>query len=584
MEERRANEEATSPAVPITARRRWLFALLAIALAWAAIEGGTLVLLAASGRSLSEISAARRLASDVADVADEEAIPMQLRRPGKPAELHPYFGVHSLPGGPNLPADAELARFGFPVNLRERLFYEPSPERVVVGIFGGSVASIAAVGGTGLETVLRSVHRFAGKEIVLLSFADGAFKQPQQWLILSYLLSLGTHLDVVVDLDGFNEMVLPERNRLQGLPPQYPWGWGEVAGGLEPGRLPIVGRLSLLRERRQRLAEIFSHPLLRFSPSAGVLWLALNRSMQARIESASSKLAGTNEEKAGSGPMGGPTSSRVPPRELADLWRDSSRLMAELCGARGIEFHHLLQPNQYFSDTKPLAAERAAGVFAERHPYAALAREGYAELLRAGRELRAAGAPFHDLSRLFATRSELLYGDSCCHLNFRGNLLLQRAIAEQLAGRPFAHPENLTDGGLALAGFDPVSYFDGEPSRGRPELASKVDGIVYWHRDAASRQRFLAEPDRYRPQLGGWCAFGLGMDARGDDLPPGRYPVDPEHWEIYDGRLYLFLRTKTFDTRELWRTDPARYIAAAQERWERLRHVPLDAEGRAPDG
>lgn len=86
---------------------------------------------------------------------------------------------------------------------------------------------------------------------------------------------------------------------------------------------------------------------------------------------------------------------------------------------------------------------------------------------------------------------------------------------------------------LALRGFDPVSYFTkGRPERGSPEFTASFDGATYWFNTAEHRALFVADPDRYAPQFGGWCAMSL---TRGEVVEP-----NPESWAIADGRLYVF--------------------------------------------
>jgi len=86
---------------------------------------------------------------------------------------------------------------------------------------------------------------------------------------------------------------------------------------------------------------------------------------------------------------------------------------------------------------------------------------------------------------------------------------------------------------LALKGHDPVSYFtSGRPEQGSPAFKATFDDAEYWFKDSHQRDLFVANPDRYAPQYGGFCAI---MVSRGGTIEP-----DPNAWSILEGKLYVF--------------------------------------------
>jgi hypothetical protein len=89
------------------------------------------------------------------------------------------------------------------------------------------------------------------------------------------------------------------------------------------------------------------------------------------------------------------------------------------------------------------------------------------------------------------------------------------------------------DASLAIKGYDPVAYFtDGKPVPGSPEFEYKWDDHTYRFASAAHRDMFKAEPVRYAPQFGNFCAMALSK---------GQIVVaNPENWLISDGKLYVF--------------------------------------------
>jgi lysophospholipase L1-like esterase len=106
--------------------------------------------------------------------------------------------------------------------------------------------------------------------------------------------------------------------------------------------------------------------------------------------------------------------------------------MHQLCAARGIPYHHFLQPNQYVPGSKPLTLEERTRFTRDDHPYRQAVLDGYPELRKAGEELRRSGVAFHDLTDLFADEERTVYGDDCCHLNAYGNRRLAEAVAAAL--------------------------------------------------------------------------------------------------------------------------------------------------------
>ena len=86
---------------------------------------------------------------------------------------------------------------------------------------------------------------------------------------------------------------------------------------------------------------------------------------------------------------------------------------------------------------------------------------------------------------------------------------------------------------LALKGYDPVAYFtDGRPVPGRPELAYDWDEHHYLFASPEHRKLFKADPARYAPQFGNFCAMAL---AKGQVVV-----ANPDNWLISEGKLYVF--------------------------------------------
>jgi YHS domain-containing protein len=132
------------------------------------------------------------------------------------------------------------------------------------------------------------------------------------------------------------------------------------------------------------------------------------------------------------------------------------------------------------------------------------------------------------------------------------------AIAPAMAGKPvntLGSPE-----GVAIRGYDPVAYFrEGGPRKGSAVHAVHHDGATWHFASAANRALFLADPERYMPAYGGFCAYGT---SRGYLVK-----IEPEAWSIVDGRLYL---NYDLGVRATWSKDTRAYLARSERNWPNL--------------
>jgi YHS domain-containing protein len=112
-------------------------------------------------------------------------------------------------------------------------------------------------------------------------------------------------------------------------------------------------------------------------------------------------------------------------------------------------------------------------------------------------------------------------------------------------------------GGFAINGYDPVAYFVvGQPVAGSADYSVKHAGATYLFSSAANRDRFVAEPERFAPQFGGFCAYGVsgGYKAK----------TDPQAFTVVNNRLYLNYNLKV---QEQWRADREALVQKAERLW-----------------
>jgi YHS domain-containing protein len=114
--------------------------------------------------------------------------------------------------------------------------------------------------------------------------------------------------------------------------------------------------------------------------------------------------------------------------------------------------------------------------------------------------------------------------------------------------------------GVAIKGYDPVAYFtERAPTRGKKAFSLRHGGVEWRFASAKNKASFAADPQKYMPAYGGYCAYGV---SRGYLVK-----IEPDAWSIRDGRLYLNYDRSVQRT---WSKNPARYIAAANKKWPRL--------------
>jgi YHS domain-containing protein len=114
--------------------------------------------------------------------------------------------------------------------------------------------------------------------------------------------------------------------------------------------------------------------------------------------------------------------------------------------------------------------------------------------------------------------------------------------------------------GLAIRGYDPVAYFrDGGPRLGKPEFSTRHGGATWRFASAEHKTLFEADPERYLPAYGGFCAYGT---SRGYLVK-----IEPDSWSIVEGRLYL---NYDLDVRKTWSAKTRTYIAQADAKWPSL--------------
>lgn len=134
-------------------------------------------------------------------------------------------------------------------------------------------------------------------------------------------------------------------------------------------------------------------------------------------------------------------------------------------------------------------------------------------------------------------------------------LLLFGAVAQ---ARPLVSG---ADKGAAIGGYDPVAYFTTDkPARGDPAITHEWNGATWQFASEANRALFVADPEKYAPQYGGYCAYAASLNRVAEG--------DAKRWQIVDGKLYL---NNNFIAHKLWQTDVSGNLEDSERNWDSVR-------------
>jgi YHS domain-containing protein len=118
-------------------------------------------------------------------------------------------------------------------------------------------------------------------------------------------------------------------------------------------------------------------------------------------------------------------------------------------------------------------------------------------------------------------------------------------------------PEIFADRAGAIRGYDPVAYFtEARPLKGSDRFIYAWKGATWRFSSAENRDRFAAAPEKYAPQYGGYCAYGVAQNYAVN--------IDPQAWSIVEGRLYL---NYSRSVRETWSKDIPGHVRKADANW-----------------
>ncbi len=344
--------------------------------------------------------------------------------------LHPYLGFV-------VDFQNNYAAHGFVADWSP---FEPDPDAVSVLLTGGSVARGNA------QFLQRELERSAEQRGLDLRFrvfpaALGGYKQPQQLMALSYLAALGAKFDLIVNLDGFNDIVLPiVENFPRGVATYFPRLWDvRFLRFVDPNASRIHEEAQMQRRREHEVLDFARKSPIGFSSLYGLYASLRLQHLERRIADLSKELESAKLSKDFERTGYVPEDLTIVEafQRSADLWARASVLIGVIAKGTGARYVHVLQPNQYVAGSKPISEREKKEAFNEKRPYAIAVRKGYPLLYERIPKIKEQVGLFIDATMVFANNVEDIYIDKCCHVNEEGNTLLARLIAEKILAQFF---------------------------------------------------------------------------------------------------------------------------------------------------
>ncbi|HEY6975788.1 MAG TPA: YHS domain-containing (seleno)protein [Chitinophagaceae bacterium] len=115
--------------------------------------------------------------------------------------------------------------------------------------------------------------------------------------------------------------------------------------------------------------------------------------------------------------------------------------------------------------------------------------------------------------------------------------------------------------GTAINGYDPVAYFkEGKPVKGNEKLSYDWNNAKWYFVSSENLNVFSKSPEKYAPQYGGYCAYGMSEGHKA--------PTDPNAWTIVNGKLYL---NYSLDVKQKWNKNQMERIDQADKNWPQLK-------------
>ena len=338
--------------------------------------------------------------------------------------VHPFFGYTQNP------KDKGVNNFGFSTKYdvlleesRYSITNSVKRDLLVMGIFGGSFARDIGTEHVYLENKLKSL--FPDKKLVIMNFGIGGHALPQSAFIYIYFKEL---FDVVVFIDGLNELWNYVENNKAGVPPEYAkaahYLYKISRQELTPIQFERTSHIISLKRKIEKITALSLLPIIRQSLLVHHLWNALQSYWSQKIAEISLDIVKSYDN----GKRFFDMDDNAILSHAARQWGKYHKLIHHLSAMDGVLSIHLLQPNPYVPDSKSLTPDEKYRVD-NSYPVKQYVVNGYPKLQAEIANLRPQGLIVEDLTALFKPISTSIWDDSA-HVNNDGRRLIADQIAE----------------------------------------------------------------------------------------------------------------------------------------------------------
>jgi len=361
--------------------------------------------------------------------------------------LHPFFGYVLKQGAfTNEKLKLKVNKHGF-FSLYQYPFVKTKKNQFIIGVFGGSVANNFAVNeyvSQRLSNKLKTYPEFANKEIIVLNFGNGGYKQPQQLLSLNYFLALGQELDLVINIDGFNEVALSNLNNKAQVEVGMPSVQHiQPLAGLANNNLSPEAMRSIVEindNKKQLKAGIDKLQTCQLALCHAVTSLQVKQlvnNYQQAVVKYDRQVTQSNPDTANSGIVYIPKADFVLQDaaafdKMASMWYESSIVMNQILSSRKIKYFHFIQPNQYYPTKRAFTAKEKEIAIDNKSPYIEGVKKGYPVLLSKVDDLQKAGVNVFNAVNILDNTKETVYNDACCHYNSVGEEVLANYVSSSI--------------------------------------------------------------------------------------------------------------------------------------------------------
>lgn len=362
--------------------------------------------------------------------------------------LHPYFGYVQKPG-PDFREGFKYNAAGF-ISPYDYPYRKKNNNQYIIGIFGGSVASnysIYEIQNQILEKKLKQLPEFEDKEFIILSLATGGYKQPQQLILLNYFLSIGQKFDMIVNIDGFNEVTIAKANNENAVDIMMPSTNHVIPltnianNSLSTKSIQAMLKINDSKNKLKDALETLDKCQVAYCYALTSIYvqnLATTYRKNVKIfdkerKKAAQQAAGETEASIVYFYAQNPELEEPELYEtMAEHWQKTSIMMQQIAANNNILYFHILQPNQYYPTNRIYSEAENKIAFDSDSPFREATESGYPVLLSKIDNLKQNSVNFFNGVKILDDAKEIVYIDSCCHYTEVGENILSEFVANSI--------------------------------------------------------------------------------------------------------------------------------------------------------